>query len=88
MTTIQIKRGVTANRSAHVGQSGEPMWDTEQKKLYVGDGSTSGGVGVNSNLEQLMALDARAQQMRAVCPSGWLPPHPLPSDGCIRPHLR
>lgn len=45
---IQVRRGTTAERTAVVLDSGEPGWDTTQKKLYVGDGTTAGGIAVGS----------------------------------------
>lgn len=45
---IQVRRGTTAERTAVVLDSGEPGWDTTEKKLYVGDGSTYGGIAVGS----------------------------------------
>lgn len=41
---IQFRRGTTTQRTAVVLDSGEPGWDTDQKRLYVGDGVTAGGV--------------------------------------------
>jgi hypothetical protein len=41
---IQFRRGTTTQRTAVVLDSGEPGWDTDQKRLYVGDGITAGGV--------------------------------------------
>lgn len=45
---IQVRRGTTAERTSVVLDSGEPGWDTTEKKLYVGDGSTAGGIAVGS----------------------------------------
>lgn len=45
---IQVRRGTTSERLAKVLDSGEPGWDTTEKKLYVGDGSTAGGIAVGS----------------------------------------
>lgn len=45
---IQVRRGTTSERLATVLDSGEPGWDTTEKKLYVGDGSTAGGIAVGS----------------------------------------
>ncbi len=45
---IQLRRGTTAERTAVVLDSGEPGWDTQTKRLYVGDGTTAGGVPVVS----------------------------------------
>ena len=43
---IQTRRGSTSQRTAVTLDSGEPGWDTDTKELYVGDGTTAGGVRV------------------------------------------
>ena len=40
---IQFKRGLAANRTGITPSEGEPLYDTDTKKTYVGDGSTAGG---------------------------------------------
>lgn len=42
-TTIQVRRGTTAQVDAVTPVSGEPLWDTTLKDLRVGDGATAGG---------------------------------------------
>lgn len=42
-TSIQVKRGATANVAAYTPLIGELALDTTTYKLYVGDGSTAGG---------------------------------------------
>jgi len=41
--SLQIRRGTTAELATIVPDSGEPIWTTDAKKLYVGDGNTIGG---------------------------------------------
>lgn len=50
--SLQFRRGTEAQRdtSTFVPLSGEPIWTTDEKKLYVGDGSTPGGVEVSFTL--------------------------------------
>lgn len=48
-TTIQVRRGGTTNRMGITPSAGEPVWDTDEKALYVGDGSTAGGVLVTGD---------------------------------------
>ena len=43
---IQFRRGTTAQRTAVTLDSGEPGWDTDTNRLYVGDGTTPGGVNL------------------------------------------
>lgn len=45
-TKFQFNRGLETNRSSETPASGEPLWTTDEKRLYVGDGSTAGGVRV------------------------------------------
>lgn len=42
--TIRARRGTTAERLAIIPLDGELAWDSQTKKLYVGDGVTAGGV--------------------------------------------
>ena len=46
--TILTKRGLEANRTSVTPAEGELIYTTDQKKLYVGDGATAGGVAVSS----------------------------------------
>lgn len=47
--TIQIKRGLEANRSAVTPAAGEFLYTTDTKKVFVGDGSTAGGNQVGAS---------------------------------------
>jgi len=49
--TIQIKRGLEANRTGVTPAAGEFLWTTDQHELWVGDGSTAGGIKVTANVE-------------------------------------
>lgn len=44
--SLRIRRGLNSQRSSVVLDTGEIAWATDTKKLYVGDGSTAGGVHV------------------------------------------
>ncbi len=50
---LQFRRGTAANRTANnfTPVIGEPIYETDTKKLFIGDGSTVGGVNVNSGFE-------------------------------------
>jgi hypothetical protein len=41
---LQVRRGTDAQRTGIVFDAGEPAWTTDTQILYVGDGTTSGGV--------------------------------------------
>jgi len=41
---IQLRRGLEADRLSITPASGEPIWTTDTKKLYIGDGVTAGGI--------------------------------------------
>lgn len=43
---ILIKRGLEAARGGITPANGEPIWVTDTKQLYIGDGSTAGGISV------------------------------------------
>lgn len=48
---LQIRRGTEAERLTLTGSAllaGEPLYVTDDKKLYIGDGSTPGGIAVTS----------------------------------------
>lgn len=40
---IRLRRGLNADRTTITPESGEPLWTTDTKLLYIGDGSTAGG---------------------------------------------
>ena len=44
---LQLRRGTNAQRTSIVFAAGEPFWCTDTNVLYVGDGSTVGGLSVN-----------------------------------------
>ena len=50
---LQFRRGIAANRTANnfTPAVGEPIYETDTGKLFIGDGSTVGGVNVNSGFE-------------------------------------
>lgn len=48
--TIQFRRGTDAERATIVFNQGEPVWTTDTKILYIGDGSTLGGNVVSNSL--------------------------------------
>jgi hypothetical protein len=78
---IQIRRGVEANRGGVTPAAAEPIWITDAKRLYIGDGITPGGVdlfsvlgssiyksaGVNAN--QVLLLDGAGKIPNSVLPS-------------------
>ena len=43
---LQFRRGTDAQRTAATPAAGEPVWVTDTQKLYVGDGSTAGGIEI------------------------------------------
>lgn len=50
MTTVKIKRGLEANRSSIIPAEGELLYTTDEKKTYIGDGSTSGGNALSNDI--------------------------------------
>ena len=49
--TILVRRGLEANRTNITPSTGELIWTTDQHELWVGDGSTAGGIKVTANVE-------------------------------------
>jgi hypothetical protein len=47
---LKFRRGTEANRTAITPAEGEPIFTTDQKKLFIGDGSTAGGVAVDTTV--------------------------------------
>lgn len=45
---IKLARGTTAERLAVTPEVGEAVWDTTVSAMYVGDGSTAGGIAVTA----------------------------------------
>jgi hypothetical protein len=43
---LQIRRGLEADRTTFIPAQGELLYSTDDKKLYIGDGSTPGGNAV------------------------------------------
>lgn len=41
---LQIRRGTSSEASAIIPLQGEPVWQTDNKSLVVGDGQTAGGI--------------------------------------------
>ena len=50
---LQIKRGLENTRSTQTPASGELIITTDEHKLYVGDGSTAGGIAVAANFRSI-----------------------------------
>jgi hypothetical protein len=51
MGNIRVRRGLEANRLSFTPGVGEPIFTTDTKKLYIGDGTTPGGILVDMNGE-------------------------------------
>ena len=47
--SIRFRRGLSVNRPSITPQAGEPLYDVDTHKLYVGDGATAGGVPVDTD---------------------------------------
>lgn len=45
---IRVRRGLESNRSLIIPELGEPIFTTDTRMLYVGDGVTPGGIAVQS----------------------------------------
>jgi len=54
---LQIRRGPTADRAGKLFAEGELVYDTEEKAIYIGDGTTSGGKPATTYTDE-RAVDA------------------------------
>ncbi len=48
VTKILLRRGTDADRQSVVLSNGEPGWSTDTKELYIGDGTTTGGIKIGA----------------------------------------
>jgi len=78
-TKIKLKRGTNAAVLAYTADIGEPILDTDNMQVRIGDGSTPGGI-LLSKSDSLYQVEKNAEQMRAITPSGFLPPHQNAED--------
>ena len=56
MGTLRIKRGTTSARTGFTPLEAELIYDTNTKEVYVGDGSTAGGIAVSVSTQNLENL--------------------------------
>lgn len=54
---LKLRRGTDAERQTVTPAAGEPIYTTDTKKLYVGDGTTQGGIAVDTTAGGSLALD-------------------------------
>jgi hypothetical protein len=57
MSTIKVKRGVSANFGGVSLQAGEPAFLTDTKKFYIGDGTTN--VLINPDSSSVTSVNGR-----------------------------
>lgn len=48
---LQFRRGTDAERLTITPEAGEPIWTTDSKQLFIGDGTTVGGNQINADQE-------------------------------------
>ena len=54
---LYLRRDTEANRTTCTPAIGEPFWTTDLEELWMGDGSTAGGVFVGSGSESQVLAD-------------------------------
>jgi len=74
-TQWKMRRDTNANRLLCTPANGEPFWATDTQLLYVGDGSTAGGIliagaGSDSYKVKITANDTTAQYLQASLVAG------------------
>jgi hypothetical protein len=72
---IQIRRGVEAQRALIIPDAGEPLFTTDNKQLFIGDGATAGGLLVGGGtgvgyVQKYRGTQAIASGVDAVTVSG------------------
>lgn len=65
---LQLRRGLESDRTDITPAIGEPLYTTDTKNLYVGDGVTPGGVLVTSNLDEFASAEDNGL---SIGPSVW-----------------
>ena len=50
---LQLKRGLESTRTTQTPAAGEIIVTTDDHKLYVGDGSTAGGIPIAANFRSI-----------------------------------
>jgi sulfur carrier protein ThiS/ribosomal protein S8 len=54
---LQFRRGIDSDRTGITPDIGEPIYITDTKQLYIGDGTTAGGVAVGGGTDSANVLD-------------------------------
>ena len=60
---LQIRRGSDVDRQGITPKAGEPIFTTDTKRLYIGDGSTVGGIIVDTNTGLVEVADDATPQL-------------------------
>ena len=74
---IQIRRGVEAQRALVTPDVGEPLFTTDTKQLFIGDGATAGGLlvgggSMTGDVQKVRGTQAIASGVDAVTVTGML----------------
>jgi len=69
-SSLQLRRGTDAERRQITPLEGEPIYTTDTKKLYVGDGVTAGGNEIVSGASSSLAFSNPPEMARLVTTSG------------------
>ena len=56
MGTLKLKRGTTSQRQGFTPALAELIYDSDTKEVYVGDGTTQGGIAVSVSTQNLENL--------------------------------
>ena len=51
--SLKLRRGTNAQRTGITPAEGELIYTTDTKKLFVGDGSTIGGIAVDTSGQEV-----------------------------------
>jgi len=77
--TITIKRGLSKDRLNYTPAEGELIYTTDTHELYVGDGSTAGGIKIDGNYFIPQTEKAQANGVATLDENGKIPTDQLPA---------
>ena len=64
--TLKVRRGTDTERMAVTPEIGEPVWATDTSTLYIGDGSTAGGIAVRGSAAGVTVVQTKQQGITAI----------------------
>lgn len=57
---LQFRRGLEADRTTITPSQGEPIYTTDSKRMFIGDGAIAGGLPVGSRIKSTASISSNA----------------------------